>query len=181
MAAGHVSTDADSTSTTVHLTAIAAMDRNGVIGANGGMPWHLPADLRWFKNQTRGKPILMGRKTRESIGRALPGRRNFVMTRRANPGFDDCEIVRSLDDVTDAMDSVRDGAELMVIGGAEIYAMTLPRTSRLLITRIDAAYDGDTWFPQVVWPQWQLVDEKLEPAGETSPACRFQTFDRCVA
>ncbi len=162
----------------IRLTAIAAMDQNNVIGANGGIPWHLPADLRWFKRQTLGKPILMGRKTREAIGEALPGRRNLVMTRRDDLRFDDVEIVHTVDQALTRIDPGVEGSELMILGGAEIYSLTMAQTNRLLITRIEAEYEGDTWFPTVDWSKWQLVDEQITPAGYRTPRCRFQTFDR---
>lgn len=165
----------------IHLTAIAAMDQNNVIGANGGIPWHLPVDLRWFKRQTLGKPILMGRKTREAIGEALPGRRNLVMTRRDDLGFDDVEIVHTVDQALTRIDPAAEGEELMILGGAEIYALTLARTSRLLITRIEAEYEGDTWFPTVDWSKWRQVDEQNTPAGHRTPRCRFLTFDRITS
>lgn len=165
----------------IRLTAIAAMDQNNVIGANGGIPWHLPADLRWFKRQTLGKPVLMGRKTREAIGEALPGRRNLVMTRRDDLRFDDVEIVKTLDQALTRIDPAAEDYELMILGGAEIYALTLARTNRLLITRIEAEYDGDTWFPTVDWSEWRQVDEQITPAGYQTPQCRFQTFDRITA
>ncbi|NNC23402.1 dihydrofolate reductase [Salinisphaera sp. USBA-960] len=160
------------------LTAIAAMDRNDVIGSHGGMPWHLPADLRWFQNQTYGKPVLMGRKTRQSIRAALPGRRNLVLTRQSDLQFDDCEMVRDLDEAIQCIDPATDGDELMILGGAEIYALALPRTTRLLITRIEAEYIGDTWFPPFEWSMWHKIDEQIEPASNDRPLCRFQTFDR---
>lgn len=162
----------------ITLTAIAAMDRNGVIGADGAMPWHVPADLRWFKNQTRGKPVVMGRKTREALDSALPGRRNIVITRQSAPGFDDCEIVHELAEAVERIEPERDGNELMILGGAEIYAAALPWTDRLLITRIEAEYDGDTWFPALDWSDWILVDEQSAPGDSETPACRFLTYER---
>lgn len=157
------------------LALIAAMDVNGVIGADGGMPWHLPADLRWFKKNTRDKPVLMGRRTFESIGRALPHRRNLVMTRRGDFTPEGAEIVADLDD---ALARVAGADELMVIGGAEIYRLALARASRLLITRIEAEYEGDTRFPDVDWARWQLVADDPHPAAEGNPGYRFMTYER---
>jgi dihydrofolate reductase len=153
------------------------MDQNGVIGAEGGMPWHIPDDLRWFKKQTLNKPILMGRRTFESIGRALPKRRNLVLTRDSDFAADGVERVA---DVQQAIDiAAADGtAELMVIGGAQIYGLTLERADTLQLTRIDAAYTGDTWFPEIEWDDWQLVYEQCMPAAGDVPAHRFMTWQR---
>ena len=161
----------------VRLSLIAAMDQNGVIGAEGGMPWHIPDDLRWFKQQTLNKPILMGRRTFESIGRALLKRRNLVLTRDSNFMADGVERVA---DVQQAIDiAAADGAaELMVIGGAQIYGLTLERAHTLQLTRIDAAYTGDTWFPEIEWEAWQLVYEQCVPATGDVPAHRFMTWQR---
>ena len=162
------------------LTLIVAMDTAGVIGAEGGMPWHIPDDLRWFKAQTRGKPILMGRRTFDSIGRALPQRRNLVLTR--DPGFaaPGCERVADLDEAIAAARA--DGAaELMVIGGAQVYALSLARAHRLLVTHIDGHYAGDTHFPAVDWSAWRLVETQSVAAAGEVPAHRFMTWVRAAA
>ena len=157
------------------ISLIAAMDANGVIGVAGGMPWHLPDDLRWFKQNTRDKPIVMGRRTFESIGRALPNRRNLVLTRRNDLDADGIETVDTFDN---ALARTAGAAELMVIGGAQIYALALPRADRLLITRIDAEYRGDTWFPTVDWADWRLIaDDPRAPLGD-NPGYRFMTYER---
>ncbi|AWN17790.1 dihydrofolate reductase [Salinisphaera sp. LB1] len=157
------------------ISLIAAMDVNGVIGARGGMPWHLPEDLRWFKHNTRGKPIVMGRRTFESIGRALPHRRNLVLTRQ--PGFRAAGVV-VVDRLDAALAQAGDATELMVIGGAQVYALALPQADRLLITRIEAEYAGDTWFPAVDWAHWRLVAEEPRAATDDTPAYRFMTYAR---
>jgi dihydrofolate reductase len=158
------------------LTLIVAMDRNRVIGADGGMPWHIPGDLRWFKQQTLNKPILMGRRTFESIGRPLPRRRNLVLSRHPDKlGSADVEAVSSLDE---AIQRVADASELMIIGGAQIYQLALPRASRLIVTRIDSNYAGDTFFPEVDWPAWLLVDEIRQTGDDQMPAHRFMTWQR---
>ncbi|HET7312956.1 dihydrofolate reductase [Salinisphaera sp.] len=159
------------------ISLIAAMDTHGVIGAHGGMPWHLPEDLRWFKRQTRDKPIVMGRRTFEAIGRPLPHRRNLVITRNAAMDAEGVEIVGDLDA---AVARAGDAEELMVIGGAQIYALALPRADRLLITRIDAAYDGDTWFPEIDWARWRLAAEARHAADGNTPAYRFMTYERAA-
>lgn len=161
-----------------YISLIAAMDANGVIGAEGGMPWHLPDDLRWFKQNTRHKPIVMGRRTFESIGRALPQRRNLVLTRRPDfDGHDDVEIIGNFDTAV-ARVAATDAAELMVIGGAQIYALALPQAERLLITRIEAEYAGDTWFPDIDWTRWRLVADDPRAATDNTPAYRFMTYER---
>ena len=126
------------------ISLVAALDRNRAIGRAGEMPWHLPDDLRRFKALTLGKPVLMGHKTALAIGRPLPGRRNLVLTRGAVAPFARQLAVTSLD----AALLAADGAELMVIGGGEVYALALPRATNLYLTRIDtAASDADTFFP----------------------------------
>lgn len=146
-----------------------------MIGANGGMPWHLPDDLQWFKHQTQGKPIVMGRRTFESIGKALPRRRNFVLTRCADFAAPGIEAVNSLAAVADR---VAGNDQIMVIGGAQIYALALPAAQRLVLTRIEAEYAGDTWFPAVDWAQWRCVHTESHPARGNTPAYRFMTYER---
>ncbi|QBB72580.1 dihydrofolate reductase [Pseudolysobacter antarcticus] len=127
------------------MALIAALDRNHAIGRDGDMPWHLPADLKRFKALTLGKPILMGRKTALSIGRALPGRRNLVLTRQPEAPYPEQEVVSSLDA---AITACAGADEIMVIGGGEIYALALPRATHLYLTWIDTeAVNPDTFFP----------------------------------
>jgi dihydrofolate reductase len=142
-----------------HITLVAAMGRNRAIGLRGRMPWHLPADLAHFKRATMGKPVVMGRKTWETIGRALPGRQNLVVSR--NPAFvaEGCQVVSSL---VEAIESA-DGFEVMVIGGGELYAQALPLASRLILTMVDAEPDADTWFPEWHASEWLLVTSERHP------------------
>ncbi|MES1949288.1 dihydrofolate reductase [Salinisphaera sp. S4-8] len=163
----------------VRLSLIAAMDQNGVIGADGGMPWHIPGDLRWFKQQTLHKPILMGRRTFESIGRALPKRDNLVLTRDAGFYAEGVQRVGDIDTAI-ALAAAEGAGELMVIGGAQVYGLTLDRADTLQLTRIEATYRGDTWFPEIDWPQWQRVYEDYVPATADTPAHRFMTWQRRV-
>ncbi len=130
------------------LVLIAAMDRNRAIGKDNALPWRLPDDLKRFKALTLGNPILMGRKTAESLGCALPGRRNLVLTRSGKVPFDGMQAVGSVGQAHDI--AWQDGAsQLSVIGGAEIYALTLPRASRLYLTHVDTVVEAaDTFFPQ---------------------------------
>lgn len=158
------------------LTLIAAMASNRVIGADGGMPWHIPGDLRWFKQQTLDKPILMGRRTFDSIGRALPGRRNLVLTR--HPETLAGRGVEGVTSLETALAQLQDVPELMIIGGAQLYTLTLPMASRLVVTRIERAYEGDTFFPEVHWSEWTLTDEQAVAGDDHTPPHRFMTWRR---
>lgn len=134
------------------VSLIAALDRNYAIGRDGAMPWHLPDDLKRFKQLTLGKPVLMGRKTALAIGRPLPGRRNLVLTRSGSAPFAEQEAVASLD----AAIAAAGEAELCVIGGGEIYALALSRATRLHLTWIDtAAENADAYFPRFDAKQWR--------------------------
>lgn len=142
------------------ITLIAALDRNRAIGRAGTMPWHLPDDLKRFKTLTLGRPVLMGRKTALAIGRPLPGRLNLVWTRSSAAPFGGQDVVHSLDQAV----ARAAGAELMVIGGGEIYALALPRAMRMHLTEIDTATpDADTFFP--VWDRkaWSEVARVHHP------------------
>ena len=142
---------------------IAAMDRKRLIGRDNAMPWHLPADLAHFKATTLGKPILMGRKTFESLGRPLPGRHNIVLTRDPKFTADGITVAHDLDQALAAAGEV---PELMVIGGATLYATLLPRADRMYLTFIEANFEGDAWFP--AWPeeQWREVARAPHVADE---------------
>nr|AIA15239.1 Dihydrofolate reductase [uncultured bacterium] len=146
------------------IVLVAAMDRMRAIGRDNGLPWHLPDDFRYFKAVTMGKPILMGRKTAESLGRALPGRRNLVMTRRGRVPFEGMRAVASVDEALRAADD--DGAtELCVIGGAEIYALTLPRADVLHVTHVDTVVQGaDVFFPAFDADAWRVVSRERHEA-----------------
>lgn len=148
-------------SATAVLGLVAALDRNRAIGRSGDMPWHLPDDLKRFKQLTLGKPVLMGRKTALSIGRPLPGRPNLVLSRGGAAPYAGQQLVRSLDEAI----AVAAGGELLVIGGGEIYALALPRASRLYLTEIDAAVaDADTWFPAWDRTQWRETARRAHAA-----------------
>jgi dihydrofolate reductase len=150
------------------LTLVAALARGGMIGRNGAMPWHLPADLRHFKEVTLGHPVIMGRRTFESIGRPLPGRTNLVIS-RSKPELP--EEVLLADSLGAALAKVAGGPSVMVIGGGQIYAEALPLAQRLELTLIDAEIEGDTWFPQLCWSQWQVDALHARPADERNPHC----------
>ncbi len=140
------------------ISLIVAMSENRVIGINNEIPWRLSADLRNFKKITLGKPILMGRKTFESIGRPLPGRKNIIISR--NPAFkqEDCFVYQSIDSAIAACEQEYD--EIMIIGGASFYQALLPKAHRLYLTRIHSAFAGDTFFPEFDPAQWQQIDRQ---------------------
>lgn len=162
------------------VTLVVAVAENGVIGREGGLPWRLPADLQRFKALTLGKPVLMGRRTFESIGRALPGRHNIVLTRQRTAG----PVVAGVTVVHDwdaALAAAGEAAEVMVIGGAEIYAMALPHAQRIELTRVHARIDGDTHFPELDAATWITRHSETHAADERHPhAMTFLTLERAL-
>jgi dihydrofolate reductase len=138
------------------LTLVAALARNRAIGLRGGMPWHLPAELAHFKLTTMGKSLIMGRRTWESIGRALPGRQNIVVTRDAELDAPGCEIANSLDEAV----SMATSDEVMVIGGGSLYQQALPKADRMVLTHIECEAEADTWFPRWDASQWVPVSRE---------------------
>lgn len=148
------------------LSLIVAMDENRLIGSGNRLPWHLPADLAYFKRTTMGKPIVMGRKTYESIGRPLPGRRNIVVSRNAGLGAAGVEVVAGIDA---ALDLCADADEVMLIGGASLYQQTLARAERLYLTLIHHAFEGDTWFPEFESGHWREENRRNFDADEDNP------------
>lgn len=145
------------------ITLIAAMDRNGLIGSNNQLPWHLPADLKHFKQLTFGKPILMGRKTFESIGKPLPERRNLVLTTDKNLVIAGCDIVNSLDA---ALSLVSNCPEIMIIGGRTIYELAMPVATHMELTLINDTFDGDTHFPKWDKAEWSLIQRDPQHTDE---------------
>jgi dihydrofolate reductase len=166
----------------IDLAIIVAVAENGVIGRNNALPWHLPEDLQYFKRVTMGKPIVMGRKTFESIGRPLPGRTNIVITRQRDFSAEGVKVVSNLDAALELAEAVAliDGAdELMVIGGAEIYGVAMPRATRLYLTRVHAAVDGDAYLPEIDWSAWHEVSRQSWPATAANPyPYSFVVFER---
>jgi len=158
---------------TPRISLIAALARNRVIGAGNRMPWHLPEDLRFFKATTLGHPVIMGRKTYASIGRALPGRRNVVVSRQANLQIDGVEIAHSLEA---AVALCAEATEVFVIGGGELYALALPLATRMVLTEIDTELAGDAYFPAWDPTQWKEVTRQ---PGPTDAALRFSFVDYC--
>ena len=164
----------------MELVFVVARARNGVIGRDGAMPWHLPADLKRFKRITVGKPIIMGRKTFESIGKPLPGRQNIVLTRDANWHADGVTVVPNLAEAIAAagLDPRARADGIMVIGGAQIYAEALPSATRIELTEIDAEPEGDTFLPAFDPARWHETARETHPAEGDQPGFAFVTLVR---
>jgi dihydrofolate reductase len=161
------------------VSLVAAMARNGVIGRDNALPWHLPEDLKHFKAVTLGKPVLMGRKTFDSIGRPLPGRINLVLTRDGGWRADGVVVVHS---VGEALELAHDAPELAGIGGADIFRMLLPLALRIHLTRVEAEIPGDTVFPPLDLSQWVELDSRKFAADERNAYdMTFMTLERAPA
>jgi len=145
------------------ISLIVAVSANGVIGRGGELPWHLSDDLKRFKQLTLGRPIVMGRKTFESIGRALPGRQNIVLTRQSEFAADDCDVVSSIDA---AIAASSDAGEIVVIGGSEIYKLFLPLAERIYMTRVHIDVDGEVRFPELDDELWQESERENHDADD---------------
>jgi dihydrofolate reductase len=158
------------------ISLLVAATENGVIGRDNGMPWHLPDDLKHFKALTLAKPVLLGRKTFESIGRPLPGRTNLVLTRSAGwsaPG------VTVVPDLEAAIRAAGAAPELVIAGGAQVYALALPRATRIYLTRIHAVIAGDTQLPEIADSEWRETSRKLHPIDARHLyAMSFVTLER---
>lgn len=156
------------------LVLVAAIDRARAIGRGNALPWRLPEDLKHFKALTLGKPLLMGRRTAESLGRALPGRRNLVLSRSRRTSFPGMEPVGSLDE---ALAVCADLPELMVIGGGEVYALCLPEARRMHLTHVDTVVaDADAFFPAWNADQWRVLARDPRPA-DARHACAYEFID----
>lgn len=152
------------------------MATNRVIGINGHMPWHLSADLKKFRQITMGNPILMGRKTYQSIGRPLPGRRNIVISRNCDYKIDGCDVFQN---IQTALDSCKTEAEVFVIGGAAFYEAMLPKADFLYLTEINQAFDGDTYFPEINQQEWQEIEsEEINDDASVDFSYRFLKLQR---
>lgn len=163
------------------VSLIVAATRNQVIGLDNQMPWHLPADLRYFKQRTLGKPIIMGRKTWESLGRPLPGRLNIVITRQADITLEGAEVFADLKTAIQRGQqwAVQQGVdEVMVIGGGQLYQQALTLAQRVYLTRIELELDGDTFFPMLDAQLWQKTDAQTHPAQEQEPGYTFEVWQR---
>ncbi|MEE2786621.1 MAG: dihydrofolate reductase [Myxococcota bacterium] len=158
------------------MTLIAAMDMHGLIGHNNALPWSLPADLKYFRKMTLGKPVIMGRKTFQSIGRPLPKRRNIVLSRRLEPGRG-FEVFGRLNDAMSALQSVDD--EMMIIGGAQVYRDALLHAQKMLITIVQHTFEGDTYFPRFDGKAWSITARDTRPADDKNAyACEILTLER---
>lgn len=144
------------------VSLIAAMDKNRLIGRENGLPWHLPADFKHFKEVTMGKPVLMGRKTFESIGKPLPGRKNIVISAS---GFEADNVI-IVDSIEAAMAEVYDAEEVMIIGGASFYEQMIHSAHRMYLTYVDTECEGDAWFPKYNVNDWDIVSESSYSADE---------------
>lgn len=153
------------------ISIVVAMDKNRVIGKDNQLPWHLPADLNYFKTVTMGKPIVMGRKTYESIGRPLPGRENIIITRNRGFHAEGCTIEHSIDYIKKL--SHDNNIEVCVIGGSEIFHEVLPISDRLYITEIEHEFLGDTFFPKIDKEEWMLTKSEQGPKDEKNPYTYF--------
>jgi dihydrofolate reductase len=157
------------------LSLIWAMDQNQLIGKGNELPWRLPADLAFFKKNTQGHPVIMGRKTFDSLGRPLPNRENIIISRDTELHIDNCVVVHSIE-----------GAKLhvgdkkaFVIGGAEIYKLFLPYADELIVTRVHDTFEGDTHFPEVNWKEWTLMEAQQGNLDEKNVyAHTFETYRR---
>ena len=149
--------------TNTKITLIVAAAENNAIGKNNKMLWHLPNDFKYFKQNTIGHSIIMGRKTFESIGKPLPERRNIVLTRDMNYRNDEVDVANSVQEV---LNYCRDEREIFILGGADIYKQTLPLADRILLTRVHSALDADTYFPELSENEWKLLSQDSHQKDE---------------
>jgi dihydrofolate reductase len=160
------------------ISLIVAAATNNAIGKDGRMPWYLPNDMKHFKNVTWGMPVIMGRKTFDSLGKALPGRKNIVITRQHDWKAANTVTVKNIDDALFVAKET-DAKEVMVIGGGEIYKTLFDKANRIYMTRVEAAPEGDTFFPAITQGQWHLVSQKNHEADEKNAYnYSFQVWER---
>jgi len=169
--------------TPLPLSLIVALAENRVIGLDNRMPWHLPGDFKYFKATTLGKPIIMGRKTWDSLGRPLPGRLNLVVSRQPGLQLEGAEVFASLEEAIVRADQwAREQGvdELMLIGGAQLYAQGLEKglVDRLYLTRVEMNPEGDAWFPEVDERVWQKVSSQQGPVEEGKPVYHFEVWEQ---
>lgn len=165
-----------------HISLIAAVARNNVIGADQDIPWRIPSDFAWFKRATMGKPMVMGRKQFETFAKPLPGRPHIVVTRQQDYAPDGVTVCHSLDEALEAGRALAKSLgvdEVMVIGGGDIYAQALPRADRLYISHVDLDPDGDVRFPAIDPAEWAVVEEVPVTPSEKDPAAyRIKVYER---
>lgn len=166
------------------IALIAAYAQNRVVGIDNTLPWHLPEDLKYFKACTTGKAIIMGRKTYDSIGRPLPNRTNIVISNNPEFSAEGVKVVASLEaaiEVAQAVNEINGVDEVMIIGGATIYEMSLPMADRLYLTHVHAKVDGDAYFPDVDFSHWREVQRADYSASETNPYdYSFVVYDKAL-
>jgi len=149
------------------ISFLWAEDEKGIIGKNNQLPWRLPEDLKYFKRTTMGHPIVMGRKTYESIGKPLPGRTNIVLTRDEQFHAEGCIILKTKNELLRWMNESED--EVFITGGAEIFGLFMDEVNRLYVTKIHEDFDGDTYFPLIDWSEWQLISKDKGIKNEENP------------
>ena len=160
------------------ISFIVAVSENNVIGKDNKLPWRLPMDMKYFKNATWAMPVIMGRKSFESLGRPLTGRKNIVITRNANWKASGVETVQSIDQAI-TLAAQTDAKEIFITGGSEIFRAALPSADRIYLTRIHANFDGDTFFPELNEGEWKMVSSKeCEPDEKNQYAMSFQVWER---
>lgn len=161
------------------ISLIWAMDENRLIGIENRLPWKLPADMKWFRRHTLGKPIVMGRKTFDSFGgRPLPERTNIVVTRDKSYQAEGAVVVYSIEE---AIAAAGEADELMIIGGASFYEQMLPRADRLYVTQVHGQFEGDAWFPEISLSGWQEVGREEHGVDEKNAyGCSFLTYEKAV-
>ncbi len=147
----------------MNIALIVATDHQSLIGKDNDLPWHLSADLRYFKKITMGKPLIMGRNTHESIGRPLPGRKNIIVTKNKHYKQEGCSVVHSIEA---ALKEANNAEEVIVMGGASLYKQFLPLANKLYLTLVHANLEGDTWFPQWQPNEWQQISREDHPADD---------------
>lgn len=160
------------------LSLMVAADENNVIGLNNKLPWHLPADMKYFKNQTWALPVIMGRKTFESLGKPLPGRNNIVITRNATWGFEKVQVAHTLEEGI-ALGAATGALEIFVIGGAELFKTAMPLAGRIYLTHIHHRFQGDAFFPTFSLADWELVKSHAhQPDPKNLYAYTFEIWER---
>ena len=160
-----------------YVSIIVAKSENNVIGSNGQLPWHLSEDLRKFKSITMGKPMIMGRNTFESIGKALPGRKNIILTRNLNYSAKNVCIVNTIEK---AIEACGEQKEIMIIGGGEIYKAFLGITNRLYLTNVDIKIEGDVFFPEINLSHWNLISREDYPGtAHREISFSMEILERC--
>ena len=148
------------------ISFVVAIGQNNVMGKDNAIPWHIPADLKFFKKVTMGHPIVMGRKTYDSIGKPLPGRENIIMTRNQNYAQEGCTVIHTIEELLKLEEK---NEEVCVIGGAEIFKITFPHADRLYLTKINHEFEGDTFFPDFDESEWKIISEEKGPKDEKNP------------